>query len=228
MLQGSGQATLNSYYIIERRTEMPHNMVKNIKWLGHAGFAINVQDKTIVIDPFQIKEIVPADIILITHSHYDHCSIEDIDKIKKPDTVIVTEAESAKKLSGDVRVVKPGDKINISGVQIEAVEAYNTNKAFHPKTSGWLGFIITVDGIRIYHAGDTDLIPEMDKFAVDIALLPVSGTYVMTAEEAVEAAKRLKPEIAIPMHFDSIVGSKKDATKFKKGLEGICEVELIS
>ncbi len=207
---------------------MPQNMLKNIKRLGHAGFAINALDKIIVIDPFQIKEIVPADIILITHSHYDHCSVEDIDKIKKSDTVIVTEAESAKKLSGNVRVVKPGDKINVSGVQIEAVKAYNTNKTFHPKTNGWLGFIITVDGIRIYHAGDTDLIPEMDKFEVDIALLPVSGTYVMTAEEAVEAAKRLKPEIAIPMHFDSIVGSKEDAIKFKKDLEGICEVELLS
>ena len=209
-------------------TDMPHNMLKNIKWLGHDGFAINAHDKIIVIDPFQIKEVVPADIILITHSHYDHCSIEDIDKIIKPGTVIVTEAESAKKLSGDVRVVKPGDKINVSGIDIEAVEAYNTNKAFHPKTNGWLGFIITIDGIRIYHAGDTDLIPEMDKFEADIALLPVSGTYVMTAEEAVEAAKRLKPEIAIPMHFDSIVGSKEDAVKFKKDLEGICEVKLMS
>ena len=207
---------------------MPHSMIKNIKWLGHAGFAINALDKIIVIDPFQIKEIAPADIILITHSHYDHCSVEDINKIKKPDTVIVTEAESAKKLSGNVRIVKPGDKINVSGVQIEAVEAYNTNKAFHPKANGWLGFIITVDGIRIYHAGDTDLIPEMDKFEADIALLPVSGTYVMTADEAVEAAKRLKPEIAFPMHFDSIVGSKEDAIKFKKDLEGICEVELLS
>jgi len=207
---------------------MSHNMLKNIKRLGHAGFAINALDKIIVIDPFQIKEIVPADIILITHSHYDHCSVKDIAKIKKPDTVIVTEAESAEKLSGDVRVVKPGDKITVSGVQIEAVEAYNTNKAFHPKSNGWLGFIITVDGIRIYHAGDTDLIPEMDNFEVNIALLPVSGTYVMTADEAVEAAKRLKPEIAIPMHFDSIVGSKEDAIKFKKALEGICEVELLS
>lgn len=212
----------------QKRTDMPQNMLKNIKWLGHSGFAINAHDKIIVIDPFQIKEIVPADIILITHSHYDHCSIEDIDKIKKPETVIVTEAESAKKLSGNVRVVKPGDKITVSGVQIKAVEAYNTNKAFHPKTNGWLGFILTVDGIRIYHAGDTDLIPEMDKFETDIALLPVSGTYVMTAEEAVEAVKRLKPEIAIPMHFDSIVGSKEDAVKFKKHLEGICEVELLS
>ncbi len=207
---------------------MSHNMLKNIKWLGHAGFAINALDKIIVIDPFQIKEIVPADIILITHSHYDHCSVKDIAKIKKPDTVIVTEAESAEKLSGDVRVVKPGDKITVSGVQIEVVEAYNTNKAFHPKSNGWLGFIITVDGIRIYHAGDTDFIPEMDNFEVDIALLPVSGTYVMTADEAVEAAKRLKPEIAVPMHFDSIVGSKEDAVKFKKDLEGICEVELLS
>ena len=207
---------------------MPHKMLKNIKWLGHSGFTINIHDKIIAIDPFQIKKIVPADIILITHSHYDHCSVEDIDKIKKPGTVIVTEAESAQKLSGDVRVVKPGDKINVSGIDIKAVEAYNTNKAFHPKTNGWLGFIITVDGIRIYHAGDTDLIPEMDKFEADIALLPVSGTYVMTAEEAVEAAKRLKPEIAIPMHFDSIVGSKKDAVKFKKDLEGICDVELMS
>jgi len=207
---------------------MPHNMLKNIKWLGHSGFAITAHDTIIVIDPFQIKEIVPADIILITHSHHDHCSIEDIDKIMKPDTVIVTEAESAKKLSGDVRVVKPGNKINVSGIDIQAVEAYNTNKAFHPKTNGWLGFIITVDGVRIYHAGDTDLIPEMDKFEADIALLPVSGTYVMTAEEAVEAAKRLNPEIAIPMHFDSIVGSKKDAFKFKKDLEGICDVKILS
>jgi len=207
---------------------MPQNMLKNIKWLGHSGFAINAHDTIIVIDPFQIKEVVPADIILITHSHYDHCSIEDIDKTIKPDTVIVTEAESAKKLSGDVRVVKPGDKINVSGIDIETVEAYNTDKAFHPKINGWLGFIITIDGIRIYHAGDTDLIPEMDKFAVDIALLPVSGTYVMTAEEAVKAAKRLKPEIAIPMHFDSIVGSKEDAINFKKSLEGICEVVIIS
>ena len=209
---------------MEKSIDMP----KNIKWLGHAGFAINALDKIIIIDPFQIKKIVPADIILITHSHYDHCSVEDIDKIKKSNTVIVTEAESAKKVSGNVRVVKPGAKINVSGVQIEVVEAYNTNKAFHPKTNGWLGFIITVDGIRIYHAGDTDLIPEMDKFEVDIALLPVSGTYVMTADEAVEAAKRLKPEIAIPMHFDSIVGSKEDAVKFKKDLEGICKVELLS
>ena len=118
--------------------------------------------------------------------------------------------------------------MTISGVQIEAVPAYNIDKDFHPQKNNWLGFIITVDGVRVYHAGDTDLIPEMDTFSVDIALLPVSGVYVMTADEAIEAARRLKPGIAIPMHYDSIVGSKKDAIKFKDALEGICEVAILS
>ena len=111
--------------------------------------------------------------------------------------------------------------------KIEAVAAYNTNKKFHPKEKNWLGFIVTLGGCRIYHAGDTDLIEEMADLNVDIALLPVSGTYVMTAEEAVEAAKRIKPKIAIPMHYDSLAGSEVDARAFAKGLEGICEVKLI-
>ena len=116
----------------------------------------------------------------------------------------------------------------MAGIPIEAVPAYNTDKSFHPKRNNWLGFIITIDGKRIYHAGDTDLIPEMDTFTVDIALLPVSGTYVMTADEAIEAAKRLKPEVAIPMHYDAIVGSGEDAVRFKTALEGICEVAVLS
>jgi L-ascorbate metabolism protein UlaG (beta-lactamase superfamily) len=123
--------------------------------------------------------------------------------------------------------MKPGDSIEVNGIKIEAVAAYNTNKKFHPKEKNWLGFIVTLGGCRIYHAGDTDLIEEMADLNVDIALLPVSGTYVMTAEEAVEAAKRIKPKIAIPMHYDSLVGSEVDARAFAKGLEGICEVKLI-
>jgi L-ascorbate metabolism protein UlaG (beta-lactamase superfamily) len=146
----------------------------------------------------------------------------------KDSTVIVTDPESADMLSGDVRVVKPGDELTIEGIKVEVVPAYNTNKNFHQKQKQWLGFIVTVDGVRIYHAGDTDLIPEMDGFEVDIALLPVSGTYVMTADEAVEAAKRIKPKAAIPMHYDAIVGTKKDAENFKKALEGICEVTILS
>jgi len=202
-------------------------VVKNITWLGHDGFLIKGDGKAIVIDPFQVKKCEPADVILVTHEHYDHCSPEDIQKVQEASTVIVTEADSAKKLSGDVRVVQPGDKLTVSGIQIEAVPAYNTNKNFHPKQNGWLGFVLTVDGVRIYHAGDTDLIPEMDSIKADIALLPVSGTYVMTAEEAVEAAKIIKPKLVIPMHYDSIVGSADDARRFCDALAGTCEVVVL-
>ena len=204
-----------------------NDVVKNITWLGHDGFLIKGDGKAIVIDPFQVKQCELADIILVTHEHYDHCSPEDIQKIQKASTVIVTEADSARKLSGDVRVVQPGDKLTVSGIPIEAVPAYNTNKNFHPKQNGWLGFVVTVDGVRIYHAGDTDLIPEMDSLKTDIALLPVSGTYVMTAEEAVEAAKTIKPKLAIPMHFGAIVGSTDDAWRFCDALAGTCEVVML-
>jgi L-ascorbate metabolism protein UlaG (beta-lactamase superfamily) len=203
------------------------DMVKNITWLGHDGFLIKGDGKAIVIDPFQVKQCEPADIILISHEHYDHCSPEDVNKIRKDSTVIVTEAQSASKLAGDVRVVQPGDKLTVSGIPIEAVPSYNTNKNFHPKEKGWLGFIVTVEGVRIYHAGDTDRIPEMASFQVDIALLPVSGTYVMTAEEAVEAARLMKPRVAIPMHYGAIVGSADDAKRFSEALHGTCQVVVL-
>jgi L-ascorbate metabolism protein UlaG (beta-lactamase superfamily) len=205
-----------------------NDVVKNITWLGHDGFLIKGDGKAIVIDPFQVKQCEPADVILVTHEHYDHCSPEDIRKIQKASTVIVTEAHSAKKLSGDVRVIRPGDKLTVSGIPVEAVPAYNTNKNFHPKKNGWLGFVLTVDGVRVYHAGDTDLIPEMDSIKADIALLPVSGTYVMTAEEAVEAAKTIKPQVVIPMHYGAIVGSADDARRFCDAMAGTCEVVLLS
>ncbi len=202
-------------------------VLDNIVWLGHDGFMIKGEDKVVVIDPYQVSSAEPADILLITHPHYDHCSPEDIGKFQTAATVIVTEPESAKQLSGDVRTMAPGEVIEVAGIKIEAVPSYNTNKKFHPKKKNWLGFIVTVDGIRIYHAGDTDLIDEMAGFAADIALLPVSGTYVMTAPEAIEAAKRIKPQVAVPMHYDSLVGSEADAQAFADGLEGVCEVRVI-
>lgn len=209
-----------------------------IKWLGNSGFSINTSYKTIAIDPYQVKDCKLADIILITHPHYDHLSIDDIDKIKKPSTVFITEAKSEKKLSGDVRIVKPGEKITIDGIRIDAVPAYNINKDYHPRNNDWLGFIVNADGISIYHAGDTDLIPEMDTLSVDIAILPVSGTYLMNADEAIRAATKIKPKIAIPMHYDPNktrhwkifpgVGTKEDEIKFKNGLEGICTVAVLT
>ena len=201
-------------------------MVKDIHWFGHDTFKV-AGDKVIYTDPFKIKKNDKADIILITHEHYDHCSPEDVKKLQGPDTVIVCPADCASKLSGNIRVIKAGDTINVAGIEIEAVPSYNTNKKFHTKDKGWVGYIFTVKGQRIYIAGDTDYIPEMKTFRTDIALLPVSGTYVMTAEEAVRAALDMKPKVAIPMHYGSIVGSVSDARKFADGLKGKIEVVIL-
>jgi len=202
-------------------------MVKNIHWLGHDTFKIT-GEKVIYTDPFKIKKEDRADIILITHEHYDHCSPEDVQKIQGPNTVIVAPADCAAKLHGSIRVVKPGDKIKVSGVTIAAVPSYNTNKQFHTKDRGWVGYIFTVSGERIYLAGDTDYIPEMKTFKADIALLPVSGTYVMTADEAAQAALDIKAKIVIPMHYGSIVGSTDDAKKLAEKLKNRITVEILT
>lgn len=204
-------------------------MIGNIHWLGHDTFRIE-NDKTIYTDPYELKGKPPkADLILITHDHSDHCSPDDVAKIAKDGTVIVTIAAAAQKLKGDVRVVKPGESLVVQGIPIETVPAYNVSKfrspgvPFHPKESGHLGFIITVGEKRIYHAGDTDAIPEMDDIEADIALLPVGGTYTMTADEAAEAANRIKPRVAVPMHYNAIVGSGRDAQRFSD----LCQVEVV-
>jgi L-ascorbate metabolism protein UlaG (beta-lactamase superfamily) len=204
-----------------------NDMIKNIHWLGHDTFKI-MGEKVIVTDPYEIKKTDKADIILITHSHQDHCSPADVKKLQTATTTIVATADCAVKLQGTIKTMKPGDTINVGGIEIEAVPAYNTNKKFHPRENNWVGYIITVSGQRIYLAGDTDYIPEMKTFKVDIALLPVSGTYVMTADEAVKAALDIKPKIAIPMHYGSIVGSIKDAESFANALKGKIEVVILS
>lgn len=206
---------------------MIQEMVKKIEWLGHDGFRIKAK-KTIYFDPFQITGGPEADLILISHDHFDHCSPEDIAKIQGEKTVIITEPNSAQKLSGDIKTLKPGDTLEIEEIKIEAISSYNTDKDFHPKKNNWLGFIVEVDGVRIYHTGDADFIPEMKSMEVDIALLPVSGTYVMNADQAIEAALAINPKVAIPMHYGAIVGSEEDAQKFKQALEGKVEVVVLS
>lgn len=204
--------------------EAVQKVLKKIHWLGHDAFRIDA-DKVIYIDPYQLEAGEPkADIILITHDHFDHYSPDDVKKLLKPGTTVVSIAAVTKKVRGAaVETVKPGDKVTVQGIAIEAVPAYNVDKQFHPKSAGHVGFIVTVDGVRIYHAGDTDFIPEMKDFRVDIALLPVSGTYVMTAEEAVQAAGAIKPKLAIPMHYGAIVGGLSDAQRFAQA----CPVETV-
>ncbi|WP_297213028.1 MULTISPECIES: MBL fold metallo-hydrolase [Thermodesulfovibrio] len=203
-------------------------MIENIKWLGHDTFKIT-GEIVIYTDPFKIKHNDRADIILITHEHYDHFSPEDIKKLIGPETVVVIPEDCSGKIDAKEAVVKPGDRLTVKGVEIEVVPSYNTNKKFHPKEKGWVGYIFKVGGKRVYIAGDTDYIPEMKDFKdIDIALLPVSGTYVMDAEEAVQAALDIKPKIAIPMHYGSIVGSEKDAQYFADKLKGKVEVIILT
>lgn len=205
---------------------MIQDMAKKIIWLGHDSFRIDAV-KTIYFDPYQISSGSRADLILITHEHFDHCSPDDVGKIQHSDTVIVTEKDSAKKLTGDIRVIKPWESITVGELKVQAVPSYNTDKDFHPQKNAWLGFIVEIEGVRIYHAGDTDFIPEMKDFQVDIALVPVSGTYVMTADQAIKAAQAINPKLAIPMHYGAIVGYEQDAMNFKKALEGKIEVLVL-
>jgi L-ascorbate metabolism protein UlaG (beta-lactamase superfamily) len=205
---------------------MIHEMARKIVWLGHDAFRID-GSKTVYFDPFRISGGPKADLVLISHDHFDHCSPDDVQKILQEKTVVVTESESARKLAGDVRVMRPGETLDLGSTRVEAVPSYNTDKNFHPKKNGWLGFILELDGVKVYHAGDSDFIPEMKSLKCDIALLPVSGTYVMNAEQAVKAALAMRPRLAIPMHYGAIVGTDHDALHFQKGLEGEVEVLIL-
>lgn len=200
-----------------------------IEFLGHSGFLIILNGKNIAIDPYNISDKVPkADIILITHSHYDHCSIKDIEKIKKSSTTIIIPADAQSKITKlknvDMQIIESGEELSLGKLKIEAIPSYNTNKKFHSKAEGWLGYIIKFNKTIIYHAGDTDKIPEMSKLTGHgkqgnsfIALLPVSGKYVMNFEEAAEVASMLSPDLCIPMHYGAgIAGTSEDAESFVK------------
>ncbi|MCL4395119.1 MAG: MBL fold metallo-hydrolase [Chloroflexi bacterium] len=193
-------------------------MTDNIYWLGHDSFRF-VGEKTVYVDPWKLAAGAPkADVILVTHDHHDHFSKDDISKISKPDTVVVAPPAVASKLGPHVVIARPGDALTPAGVPVQVVPAYNANKKFHPKSAGYVGYVVTLNGKRIYHAGDTDLIPEMTQVKADVALLPVSGTYVMTAAEAAEAANTIQPALAIPMHYgdSEVVGTRGDAEEFKR------------
>ena len=207
-----------------------------ITWLGHDGFRLK-KGIVVYIDPYKLGSAAElADVACVTHEHFDHLSVGDLAKIVTPRTTVVTIPACREAVVGlhpkAVRFVKPGDRLEVDGVAIHAVPAYNTSKfrspgnPFHPQADGKVGFVIGIGGLWVYHAGDTDAIPEMASLGrVDVALLPVSGTYVMTAAEAVAACNTIRPTLAIPMHYGSIVGTVADADAFRKS--ALCRVEIL-
>ena len=199
-------------------------LLDSIEWLGHSGFRIDASGTTIYIDPYRIAGGPVADLILVTHGHYDHYSPQDVERISGEHTWLVAPPAVAERASGRVASIVTGQALELeplAGVEVAAVAAYNTSKRdedgrpFHPRDAGWVGFDMNIRGERLYHAGDTDVIPEMDSVVgVDVALLPVSGTYVMTAGEAAEAARRIQPAAAVPMHWGQHIGTRADAEEF--------------
>lgn len=204
-------------------------MLENIKVLCHSSIKIE-KEKTIYIDPFRIDQNYnDADIIFITHSHYDHYSEDDIKKIKKEDTVLVVPKDMEDDLKEsdykEIIFVEPQKEYEVLSVKFETVSSYNVNKKFHPKENNWVGYILNLEGKKYYIAGDTDITKENKKVKCDVAFLPVDGVYTMTCEEAAKLANIIKPQIVVPIHFGEIVGTKEDAQKFvellSKEIKGI-------
>jgi len=197
-------------------------MLDNIEWLGHAGFRIKTSAGPVYIDPYRVPDGgPPAAAILVTHDHFDHFSRADVLRLAGKGTAFIAPATVTEQLRGNTNSVAPGEVVDVRGVEVLAVAAYNTNKLdsegrpFHSRDAGWVGYVVRDGGRRVYHSGDTDVIPEMDEAAgVDVALLPVSGTYVMTPSEAAEAARRIDPGVAVPMHWGTVIGTREDAEAF--------------
>ena len=197
-------------------------MLENIEVLYHSSIRIS-NNKVIYIDPFKIdKNYNDADIVFITHDHYDHYSDEDIDKVINENTTIIIPEELLTKLlrkginKNAIITVEPNEKYMVQGIKFETIPSYNTNKTFHPKENGWVGYIITLDDIRYYIAGDTDITEENRKVKCDVAFVPVGGTYTMDFKEAAQLINEIQPKIAVPIHYGSVVGTKQDATDFIK------------
>lgn len=201
---------------------MKNNLLKGVSLYKNAGIRME-KSRTIYFDPYQLDENPQdADFIFISHSHFDHLSVEDIKKLVKEDTIIIAPENCIDILKSggfeNTFGVLPSKSYETAGLRYKTISMYNVNKSFHKKECNWVGYIIYIDDASYYFAGDTDIIPEMEGLEVDVAFLPVGGTYTMTADEAVRAAGIIKPLVAVPMHYGDVAGTKEDGESFIKGL----------
>ena len=205
--------------------------MEEIQWLGHSSFKIRGKGKVIYIDPYRIIDHEPADFIFITHPHTHHYSMNDLKKIAVEKTNIYAPASCIPELEllpGWSLAVEPENTFSAGNLDITTIPAYNIRSNVHPRGERWTGFIIDFDGMRVYHSGDTDLIPEMSAFRCDVALLPVGGKYTMDVDEALQAVARIRPKVAIPMHWGDIVGTARDAERFREKAPADVQVAILT
>ena len=204
-------------------------MSLEVTWLGHSSFRVVVDESFVVyIDPWDVERPDKANLILITHSHYDHLSVKDVNKLQDDATRVLVPPDGLGKLTGQVTAVHRGETYHIGPVDVSTVAAYSVGKSYHPDSEGWVGYCLSAGDKSIYHAGDTDLIPEMDDIRADVALLPIGGTYTMNVEEALYALTKIRPRVVIPMHFGKIIGSSEDATRFAQQAPSNVEVRVLA
>ena len=206
--------------------------VENIEINTQSSIRIKL-NKVIYFDPFKIEEFKnDADIIFITHNHYDHMDLESIEKVKNDNTIVVAPLSMEEVIRNikfkDYIFLSPNDEINIENIHIKAVPAYNLEKPFHPRTNNWLGYIITYNNISYYIAGDTDKTKEVESVKCDIALIPIGGHFTMNVDEATELINIIKPKLVIPTHYGTIIGDPSDGKTLKANLQGIEVIERLT
>jgi L-ascorbate metabolism protein UlaG (beta-lactamase superfamily) len=198
-------------------------VLERFTWFKQSAYCYRGDGITIYIDPWGIPKEDPADVVFITHAHFDHYN-PDLEKVRGPKTKIVAPADVARELSGDVTPVRPGQKLTIAGISVQTVPAYNSHPQrlqMHPKANQWVGYVLSLGGQRYYHAGDTDHLPELEQVKAEVAFIPIGGTYTMDASEAAGLARKIAPQIAVPMHYGYVVGTVEDANQFAKAAQPV-------
>jgi len=207
-------------------------MIDRFTWFKQSAYLWRGEGSNVYIDPWGVTVDDPADVVFITHAHFDHFDKDDLEKITKSGTRFVAPRDVADELRGDVTAVSPGDAFDVGGVKGRAVPAYNTVEArleSHPQANGWVGYVLTLGDSTYYHAGDTDHVPELSDIRANVIFVPVSGTpYTMDPAEAGDLARAISPQLAVPMHYGFVeqAGTATNAERFVKEATPV-EVRLL-